>query len=100
MAPAGAEHPRVGILSSCPFVVLLLPLVWGLALPKQLPVFKVLIKRDCSGPILSLCLKRRCCLRLPWDPPLGARAPSQHPRDARRHAGQPPTPVLIFCCRD
>lgn len=80
VAPAGAEDPRVGNRPAiCPFILLLWPLAWGLALPKQLPVFKVLIKQDCSGLILSLCLNAvavcACLGALPWVPGLQASTP-------------------------
>uniref|UniRef100_A0A5F9CZS5 Uncharacterized protein n=1 Tax=Oryctolagus cuniculus TaxID=9986 RepID=A0A5F9CZS5_RABIT len=44
-APAGAQHPRVGVHPAiCPFLLLLRPLAWGLALPNLLLLFKALIK--------------------------------------------------------
>lgn len=61
-------------------------------MPKLLPVLKVLIKLDYSGPILSLCLNAAACLRLPWGPPLGARALSQHPRECQAACWAAPNP--------
>lgn len=70
VAPAGAEHPRVGNSHCLSVHLAALTLGRGLAPPKQLPVFKVLIKRDCSGPISSLCLNAAavcaCLGALPW----------------------------------
>jgi hypothetical protein len=73
---AGVEHPRVGMHSasclSVPSAALTLGL--GLALVELLPVFKVLIKREYSGPISSLCLNAAAICAwlgaLPWVPGL------------------------------
>lgn len=96
VAPAGAEQTRVGVHpavrpSCCSDLGL------GLALPTQLPVFKALIKRDCPGLILSLCLN--ALLSAPAVGPSGAelRASTQGCQAAHWAA---PNPVLMFCCRD